>query len=75
MSFFQKVAQALLGKPKNPLNPATQRHISLVAFLAWVGLGADGLSSTCYGPEEAFIALGPHYTSLALRFTSQSLRW
>lgn len=66
MSFFQKVAQALLGKPKNPLNPATQRHISLVAFLAWVGLGADGLSSTCYGPEEAFIALGPHYTSLAL---------
>ncbi len=34
--------------------------MSLVAFLAWVGLGSDGLSSSCYGPEEAFIALGPH---------------
>ena len=30
----------------------------LVAFLAWVGLGADGLSSSCYGPEEAYLALG-----------------
>src|SRR6185436_4534412 len=31
-----------------------------VAFLAWVGLGADGLSSSCYGPEESFKALGTH---------------
>jgi hypothetical protein len=37
----------------------------LVAFLAWIGLGADGLSSSCYGPEEAFLALGEH-THLAL---------
>jgi amino acid transporter len=37
----------------------------LVAFLAWVGLGSDGLSSSCYGPEEAFLALGSH-TFLAL---------
>ena len=35
--------------------------MSLVAFLAWVGLGADGLSSSSYGPEEAFKALG-HWT-------------
>ncbi|HSP19822.1 MAG TPA: APC family permease [Myxococcaceae bacterium] len=34
--------------------------MSLVAFLAWVGLGADGLSSSSYGPEEAFKALGTH---------------
>jgi amino acid transporter len=34
--------------------------MSLVAFLAWVGLGADGLSSSAYGPEEAFKALGTH---------------
>ncbi|MGO9453376.1 MAG: APC family permease [Candidatus Binataceae bacterium] len=34
--------------------------MSLVAFLAWVGLGSDGLSSSCYGPEEAFLALGHH---------------
>ena len=36
-------------------------QISLVAFLAWVGLGADGLSSSAYGPEEAYLALGTHY--------------
>src|SRR5205814_164288 len=35
-------------------------RISLIAFLAWVGLGADGLSSSAYGPEQAFRALGEH---------------
>ncbi len=34
--------------------------MALVTFLAWIGLGADGISSSCYGPEEAFIALGGH---------------
>ncbi len=34
--------------------------MTLIAFLAWVGLGADGLSSSAYGPEEAFRALGQH---------------
>jgi amino acid transporter len=39
----------------------------LIPFLAWVGLGADGLSSSAYGPEEAFKALGEHaYLSVAL---------
>ncbi len=66
MTFFKRLTRFLLGKPLNPLNPNAQRHIALVAFLAWVGLGADGLSSSCYGPEESFIALGPHYASLAL---------
>jgi Amino acid permease len=55
----------LFGAPLDPLNPRTRQHIALVAFLAWVGLGADGLSSSCYGPEEAFRALGNH-TSLGL---------
>jgi len=32
--------------------------VSLIAVFAWVGLGADGLSSSCYGPEETFKALG-----------------
>ena len=35
-------------------------HISLVAFLAWVGLGANGLSSSAYGPDEAFRAILGH---------------
>ncbi len=34
--------------------------MSLVAILAWVGLGADGLSSSCYGPEETIKALGAY---------------
>jgi amino acid transporter len=50
-----------LGKPKDPLDPRVFHQISLVAFLAWVGLGADGLSSSAYGPEEAYLALGEHF--------------
>jgi hypothetical protein len=34
--------------------------MSLIPVLAWVGLGADGLSSYSYGPEEAYRALGTH---------------
>lgn len=48
----------LLGRPRNPMAKSTHRHIALIAFLAWVGLGADGLSSANYGPEQAFLALG-----------------
>ncbi len=51
----------MLGKPKDPLDPKVFHQISLVAFLAWVGLGADGLSSSAYGPEEAYLALGQHF--------------
>jgi len=50
----------ILGSARDPLAPETRQHITLIAFLAWVGLGADGLSSSCYGPEEAFRALLPH---------------
>jgi amino acid transporter len=53
--------ELVFGKPKDPLDPRVFHQISLVAFLAWVGLGADGLSSSAYGPEEAFLALGEHY--------------
>ena len=51
----------LLGRPKDPLDPKVFHQISLIAFLAWVGLGADGLSSSAYGPEEAYLALGEHF--------------
>lgn len=57
---ISKLRQLVFGKKLDPLNPNTRKHIVLVAFLAWIGLGADGLSSACYGPEEAFLALGPH---------------
>ena len=55
-----KISRLLLGAPRNLQGPDTRRHLALTAFLAWVGLGADGLSSSAYGPEEAFLALGAH---------------
>src|SRR5215831_11675622 len=60
-----KLRESLLGKPLDPFSGETQKHVALIAFFAWVGLGADGLSSACYGPEEAFLALGTH-TPLSL---------
>ena len=50
----------MLGRAKNVRDPKVFHQMTLVAFLAWVGLGADGLSSSAYGPEEAFKALGTH---------------
>ncbi|MGZ3238622.1 MAG: APC family permease [Burkholderiaceae bacterium] len=55
-----KFRNIVLGKPLDPLKSETRHSLALVAFLAWVGLGADGLSSSAYGPEEAFKALGIH---------------
>jgi len=55
---WRRLVRLVVGEPKNPLDPHVFHQVSLVAFLAWVGLGADGLSSACYGPEEAFLALG-----------------
>ncbi len=54
------VKQVLLGPPRDVKDPRVFHRVSLIAFLAWVGLGADGLSSSAYGPEEAFRALGEH---------------
>jgi amino acid transporter len=63
----QRVRRALLGAPRDPSDISHLHKMSLVAFLAWVGLGADGLSSSAYGPEEAFLALGEHsYLALGL---------
>ncbi|MCU0289947.1 MAG: APC family permease [Acidobacteria bacterium] len=57
----------IFGKPKNVKDPTIYHKLALVPILAWIGLGADGLSSSAYGPEEAFRALGPHtYLSLFL---------
>ncbi|HTP52394.1 MAG TPA: APC family permease [Anaeromyxobacteraceae bacterium] len=64
----------ILGKPRDVKDPKTYHHISLIAFLAWVGLGADGLSSSSYGPDESYRALGQHHwmavgLALATAFT------
>src|SRR5476649_2443175 len=56
----EKFKEIVFGKPRDIKDPQIFHSVSLVAFLAWVGLGADGLSSSAYGPDEAFRALGPH---------------
>ena len=54
-----RMKRVLLGR-KRELQPNVFHKVSLIALLAWVGLGADGLSSSAYGPEEAFKTLGTH---------------
>src|SRR5947209_5985462 len=56
-SFAARFRRAVLGAPKDVKDPHAFHKLSLVALLAWVGLGADGLSSSAYGPDEAFRAL------------------
>lgn len=66
-SLSSRIRRILVGPPRNLADRSLYHRISLVAFLAWVGLGADGLSSSAYGPEEAFRTLGEHtYLALAL---------
>ncbi|MGA7161804.1 MAG: APC family permease [Bacteroidota bacterium] len=62
---MSNIKEVLIGKPRDIHDPKLFHKISLIAFLAWVGLGADGLSSSAYGPDEAFRALSGH-TELAV---------
>src|SRR5512140_111814 len=57
---YRRVKRILFGAPRDLFDPKIFHNVSLIAFFAWVGLGADGISSSCYGPEEAFLALGSH---------------
>jgi hypothetical protein len=57
---MRSLRRLLLGAPRDLKDPHVFHRVSLIAFLAWVGLGADGLSSSAYGPDEAYRALGPH---------------
>lgn len=72
MTATHKLRDIVIGAPRDPMNPETRRHIALIAFFAWVGLGADGLSSACYGPEEAYLALGTH-TQLGLYLAAATM--
>ncbi len=66
---WKKIRAFLFGAPKDVRSEKTFHAISLVAMMAWVGLGADGLSSSSYGPDAAFREImtpGHDYSSLAL---------
>jgi amino acid transporter len=71
---WKKIQRWVIGAPRDPLRREQREGMLLVAFLAWIGLGADGLSSANYGPEETFLALGAHshlalYLALATALT------
>src|SRR4029079_11105156 len=62
--------QLVFGAPKDVKDPHAFHKLSLVALLAWIGLGADGLSSGACAADEAFRALVDeqkrHHTGLAI---------
>ncbi len=73
-SLKSSVERAMFGAPLDPFRADTRNHLALVTFLAWVGIGADAISSANYGPEEAFLALGTHthlavFLAMATAFT------
>ena len=51
--FLRRAFESVIGPARALTDPHLFHKISLAAFLAWVGLGADGLSSSAYGPEAA----------------------
>ncbi|MFN0205514.1 MAG: APC family permease [Planctomycetota bacterium] len=62
-----RLRRILLGAPRDLADKSLFHKLTLIPFLAWVGLGADGLSSSCYGPEEAYKYLSEqNHTYLAL---------
>ena len=67
LTFTETVSRKIFGAPRDIRDPHIFHKLSLIPLLAWIGLGADGLSSSSYGPEEAFRALGSHmYLALFL---------
>lgn len=75
---WRRIRRVVLGHEKNPFDKNIFHSMALLPFFAWVGLGADGLSSSSYGPEEAwhvlhtypalglFVALGTAITVFVL---------
>src|SRR5512142_3065467 len=55
-----KLKRLIVGEARSPHDRSLFHKLAVVAFFAWVALGADGLSSSSYGPEEAFLALHSH---------------
>jgi len=60
VNWTKTLKNLVMGKSRDLSDHSLFRNISLVALFAWVGMGADGLSSSCYGPESAFLALRQH---------------
>src|SRR5437870_5018998 len=62
-----RLRRLVIGAPRDLEDRSIFHQLALVPFLAWVGLGADGLSSSAYGPADAFLAVGEqHYLAVGL---------
>lgn len=73
-TILEKTKHTIIGPPRDIKEPSIFHKLSLIPILAWIGLGADGLSSSSYGPEEAFRTLGQHaylaiFLAIATAFT------
>lgn len=67
----QRLKRIFIGKSRDLAEPGIFHHVSLIALFAWVGLGADGLSSSCYGPAEVYKELAAHpHLSLVVALAS-----
>jgi len=60
-----RLRRLIFGRPRDLEDRSLAHKIALIPLLAWIGLGADGLSSSAYGPEECLRAVGEH-TYLAI---------
>jgi amino acid transporter len=61
LSTTERARNIFVGKARDLKDEHIFEKVTLVAVLAWIGLGSDGLSSSCYGPEESYRALGPYH--------------
>ena len=64
--FRTRVKRLLVGRPRDLFDKSIFHTLALVPVLAWVGLGADGLSSCAYGPEEGFKSIGADHAYLGV---------
>jgi len=57
MRLWRRTRKALIGDAKNLNDQGLFHTVALIPVLAWIGMGADGLSSSSYGPDESFRVL------------------
>ncbi len=60
MRLWQRLRRTLIGGAKDLNDQGLFHTVALIPVLAWVGMGADGLSSSAYGPDESFRVLQDH---------------
>ncbi len=73
LTIGERATRILLGAPRDLRDRTIFHSITLVSVLAWIGLGADALSSSSYGPQESFRVIRDHpHLALALALLTVS---